>query len=197
VLAGRDRIEIGEVIEEMTRILLDNGISEDEIRAIIEALTLMLQISPVQALDVIRVPIGRNVIYRGDGVNWTTINMDTTTFIAEDGTVMIPIRFFADALRAPVVWNQETSTSTITFDSTHIQFEVGSAAMYVGGSRYQMVNNQGEAVEAYLRAEHDRLFVPISAVSAAFNMEYSWDPITQVLVFSSQQVTPLYLPTSA
>ena len=185
-------IEVDVAIEKITQILRDNDLSEDEIAAIIEELTLLLEIDddvieeiqPFELInDIIRAPVGSNVIYRGDGINWTPTFMDTTTFIAEDGTIMVSVRFMAYVLEAQVFWNQNDATISLNATGVDVQLAPGSSLMYVNGSRFQLINNHGINIPAYLRAEHGRTFVPMSALGTAFNIEYRWDSVNQEAVF--------------
>jgi len=185
-----DIIELDTFTEKITQILLDYGLSEDEIydfiREFIEVLEILIIEDDVLINEkIIRAPVSHTTVYRTDngGINWEVTNMDTTTFMAEDGTVMISIRFITYAWGADVHWNSITSTATLSTDDLTIQLTVGSAAMFVNGQIRPLLNNQGMLSPAYLRAEHSRMFIPMSSVGEAFNVEYRFDDITREAVF--------------
>jgi len=143
-------------------------------------------IPPVyEDITIIRAPIGHNHIYRSDdsGESWDTTYMDTTTFIAEDGTVMISIRFLTYAMQAQLHWNQATATASLLVDGTVVRATVGSAMLRVGGEEYLMLNNSLMPAPVYLRAEHNRMFIPMSAIGLAFGVDYRFDGDSQEAVF--------------
>ena len=187
-----DEIELDTLTEKLAEILLDYGLSEDEIyefiREFVEALEELIEEEIEDELIneiIIRAPIGLTTVYRSDdyGMNWRPTDMDTTTFMEEDGTVMISIRFITYAWGADVYWNADTSTATISTDDLAIQLTVGSAAMFVNGEIRPLLDNRGMLAPAYLRAEHSRMFIPMSSVGEAFNVEYRFDEISQEAVF--------------
>ena len=134
--------------------------------------------------DIIRIPINRNVIYRGDGINWTETPMDTTAFITDDGSIMIPIRFLTYALGHRMYWDQDTSTA-VTFvpGVGDIQISPGSSVINIDGHDTRITNRYGTSVPAYMRADHGRIFIPMSALGIVFNIEYRWDEGAQEVIF--------------
>jgi len=183
-------IELNTLAEKIMQILSDFGLNENEINGIarefVGVIAVLIRIRDGQLNEaIIRAPVGRTTVYRTDnsGINWEVTNMDTTTFIAADGTVMVSIRFMTYAMRAQVQWNSTSSSATLSTIGTNIQLMIGSATMIINGHARQMFNNRGLLAPAYLRAEHNRIFIPISAVGEAFNIEYRFDNITQEAVF--------------
>ncbi|MCL2421423.1 MAG: InlB B-repeat-containing protein [Defluviitaleaceae bacterium] len=134
--------------------------------------------------DIIRIPINHHTIYRGDGVTWTETTMDTTAFIAADGSVMIPIRFLTYSLRYPVLWDPNLRTATLNPGDNQILITAGSAVMgRAGQTSIPITNRFGASVPAYLRPEHDRILLPMRALGMAFNIEYEWDEEAQEALF--------------
>ncbi|MCL2422161.1 MAG: InlB B-repeat-containing protein, partial [Defluviitaleaceae bacterium] len=138
----------------------------------------------LQYQDIIRIPINHYAIYRGDGVHWVETAMDTTAFIAEDGSIMIPIRFLTYSLRYPVLWDTESLTATLNPGDHQIQITAGSTVMDGAGDvSIPITNRFGAAVPAYLRLDHDRILLPMHALGTAFNIEYRWDREAQEAIF--------------
>ncbi|MCL2421034.1 MAG: InlB B-repeat-containing protein [Defluviitaleaceae bacterium] len=135
--------------------------------------------------EIIRVPMGSSTIYRGfaGGTHWTETHMDTTAFAAEDGSIMIPIRFLTYALRNEVQWAGDISVATLVNGGSNIQVSPAAKVMYIDGHPIQITNRFGNIVPAFLRAEHDRILIPMSALGEAFNIEYEWDADTQTAIF--------------
>jgi len=189
VLSDRDDIDINAALEEIARILSDRDI--DEIDYILEKLAEILRLLNVDMLeeliqtllinDIIRIPMGGSVIYRGDGINWTEIPMDTTAFISEQGSIMIPLRFLTYALREDVQWESSSTLATLSSPAGNILVVPGQTEMTINGSSATIVDRFGNVVAASLR--NDRIMIPMSALGSAFNIEYRWDPIAQEAVF--------------
>ena len=190
-LSGQDTIDIDTVLEKIAQILSDHDI--DEIDYILEELAeILLRLALSSDMlddllhmwlnhDIIRVPMGREVIYRGDGINWVETPMDTTAFVSEQGSIMIPIRFLTYALRENVQWEGHSAIATLFSPVGEITVIPGQTVMTVNGGSVTITDRFGNVVPAYLR--NDRIMIPMSALGNAFNIEYRWDSITQEAIF--------------
>ena len=188
-LLGLTFIDINEAFEKIAQILLNQGIVEiDYILEEIAEILLLLSFDIFEELiqtwptnDIIRVPIGREVIYRMNGVNWIEIPMDTTAFVSEQGSIMIPLRFLTYALRENVQWEIDSALAILSSPLGDILVAPGQTEMTINGSSVTIADRFGNVVAASLR--NDRIMIPMSALANAFNIEYRWDPITQEAVF--------------
>jgi len=144
------------------------------------------------------VPIGREVIYRGDGINWTETPMDTVAFITSDNeTVMIPIRFLAYALLQAVYWSDDESTATLSPGTADIEISPWAITMMVRGETISIRNCGGILIPAYLHAEHERILIPLRALGEVFNISFRFDEDAQEAVFYPAiplNASDLYVP---
>ncbi|MCL2421035.1 MAG: InlB B-repeat-containing protein [Defluviitaleaceae bacterium] len=135
--------------------------------------------------EIIRVSMGSTTIYRGftGSTNWVETRMDATAFVAEDGSIMIPIRFLTYALRDEVQWSWDASVASLDSGDISIQISPATSVLYINGHTVQITNRFGNVASALIRPEHDRILIPMSALGQAFNIEYEWDADTQTAIF--------------
>ena len=133
--------------------------------------------------EIIRVPMDEKIIYRGYGTNWVETHMDTTAFISEQSSIMIPIRFLTYAMREPVQWDCDNALATLSSLQGDILITRGETEMTVNGKTLTITDRFGNTVPAFLRWEHDRLLIPMSALGTAFNVQYRWDEVAREAIF--------------
>jgi hypothetical protein len=80
--------------------------------------------------------------------------------VLENGRVLIPIRFVADALGARTDWNAQTSEVTISRDWQSVTFAIG-----------QMI----DGMDVPAQIINERTFVPLRFVSEFFGAQVFWD----------------------
>jgi len=160
---------------------LGTDIDEDYIDGIVEITTEDPADQPLIYQDIIRVSVGSNVIYRSHGDSWIETPMDTTAFMSDEGSVMVPVRFLNYALGHDVQWDAENSLATISSETTTVSITPGETAMTVNGVDTTITDSLGNAVSAYL--ENDRIFLPMNALGDAFDLEYRWSYEDQEVTF--------------
>ena len=84
-------------------------------------------------------------------------------FIKDDRT-LVPLRAIFEALGATVEWNDPTVTANK--NGINISLQIGSNEMYVNG--------EVKTLDVPAKLMNDRTFVPIRAVSEAFNCTVNW-----------------------
>lgn len=94
----------------------------------------------------------------------------------------VPLRSFSELMGADSIsWNAKTGTATVKKGSLSIHLSGG--AMFVGANgRYFYT------VERILNIS-DRLFVPIRAISSAFNASVTWNDATRTVELTSSKKT--------
>ncbi|MCL6638038.1 MAG: copper amine oxidase N-terminal domain-containing protein, partial [Alicyclobacillus sp.] len=131
---------------------------------------------------------GSNVATFTVGSNSYTVNgvqqtMDVAPYLKNDGRVMLPVRFVANALGVTddhIVWNGADQSVTIFKGNTVAKMTVGSTTMVVNGVAVQM----DVAPELY---NDGRVMLPIRWIGQALGAQLSWDQNTQTVTVTSQQ----------
>ncbi|WP_157935563.1 copper amine oxidase N-terminal domain-containing protein [Kyrpidia spormannii] len=131
---------------------------------------------------------GSNVATFTVGSNSYTVNgvqqtMDVAPYLKNDGRVMLPVRFVANALGVTddhIVWNGADKSVTIFKGNTVAKMTVGSTTMVVNGVAVQM----DVAPELY---NDGRVMLPIRWIGQALGAQLSWDQNTQTVTVTSQQ----------
>lgn len=97
-------------------------------------------------------------------------------FILEERTMM-PLRAISEALDATIYWFSEDKRIQIVCYDTLLSLQIGNNIM----GKYKIVNgavsNQPESIELDVAAMiyNDRTYVPLRAISEAFDAKISWD----------------------
>ncbi len=101
-------------------------------------------------------------------VNGNYIKADTPGYL-ENGYAMLPVRALADALCADrVVWDEKTSSATISKNGTTIVLKKNQKSAKVNGKNVTL------DAASVIRA--DRFFVPVRFAAETFQASVSWDP---------------------
>ncbi len=96
-------------------------------------------------------------------VNGKPVHFDQPPVMVEDRT-LVPLRAIFEALGATVEWNDPTVTANK--NGINISLQIGSNEMYVNG--------EVKTLDVPAKLMNDRTFVPIRAVSEAFNCIVNW-----------------------
>lgn len=107
-------------------------------------------------------------------VNGTKVTFDQQPFI-QDGRTLVPVRAIFEALGASVEW-----------DSPFVTAKKGETIVFFGvGSQYNHYNKNYMRIydgwDVPAQIINDRVFVPLRAVSEAFDCEVSWDGNTRTV----------------
>ena len=109
-------------------------------------------------------------------LNDKTLSFDVLPQIINERT-MVPLRAIFEALGASVDWNQETKTIISTKGNTTIKLTINNNIMYV--------NDNPITLDTPACVIDDRMFVPVRAISEAFDCYVSWNGEQQtVLIYS-------------
>ncbi|CAB3395528.1 copper amine oxidase N-terminal domain-containing protein [Kyrpidia spormannii] len=116
-------------------------------------------------------------------VNGQQQTMDVAPYLKNDGRVMLPVRFVANALGVTddhIIWNGADQSVTIFKGNTVAKMTVGSNTMVVNGVAVQM----DVAPELY---NDGRVMLPIRWIGQALGAQLTWDQNTQTVTVTSQQ----------
>lgn len=122
----------------------------------------------------------------GDKLNFEEGN---EPFIAEERTMM-PLRAISEALDATVYWfNDEKRVQIVRYDML-LSLQIGNNIMGKYKIENGVVSSQPESVELDVAAmiHNDRTYVPLRAISEAFNARISWDnPNRSAIIIPMEQ----------
>lgn len=101
-----------------------------------------------------------------------------TNAYVEDGTPYVPIRYVSEELYADVDWNHERKQITIDDHPT------GTVIILTVGDDTVQLN--GEAMNWEQQLKDDSLFVPVSDLAEALNVQWEYDDEVQIVVFTRE-----------
>ena len=107
-------------------------------------------------------------------------NKSIVPIVTADMT-FVPLRFVAQSLNSNVEYEDETRKITISVDDTDITF-------YIGKTDFE-VNGTVKTLETAPYEENGRTFVPIRAVSEAFDKKVFWDDRGLIVIGSSDEIS--------
>lgn len=111
-------------------------------------------------------------------------------FIAEERTMM-PLRAISEALDATVYWfNDEKRVQIVRYDML-LSLQIGNNIMGKYKIENGVVSSSPESVELDVAAmiHNDRTYVPLRAISEAFNAQITWDnPNRSAIIIPNEQV---------
>jgi competence protein ComEC len=112
------------------------------------------------------------------------INGQNVTFAQQpiiiNGTTLVPMRAFFEALGAKVDWNQSTRTVTGTRDNTTVQLTIGS--------KIGKVNGQNHALEVEAQIINGYTYIPLRFVGEALGDEVNYS--NGVITINSNKALP-------
>jgi len=107
------------------------------------------------------------------------IDMDVqTVFDKNANRVLVPVRFFAEALGYNVTWDESTGEVTISSGNTIVSMQKDS--------EYLIKNDEIIKMDEPLQILNDRTYMPIRFVGEAFGYDVNWDAPSQTATLSSQ-----------
>jgi hypothetical protein len=118
------------------------------------------------------------------------INIDGQSYTPElgvvnkNGTLLVPLRSFSEALYATVEWNVETKTASISKDGKSVKFKLNEKVVAMGEGSVTL--------QEPAQLIHGSVYVPLRAAAEALEAQVSWDAINKVTVIESTEY--LYLP---
>lgn len=101
--------------------------------------------------------------------NSVSNEIDVAPYIV-DGTVMVPLRAIFEALGAVISWDADTRTIFAVKGNAVVVMQVGQDVMFVNGDKVE--------IEYPSIIVDSRTMIPLSAVSAAFECNVSYDAET-------------------
>ncbi len=110
------------------------------------------------------------VLYQG-----TALEFDEMPFIQE-GRTLVPMRKIFETLGAVVTWEDATQTVTAVKGDTVLTITIGDNVLYKNGV--------GTALEVPAQLVGERTFVPLRAVSEAFDANVGWDEASSTVTIT-------------
>lgn len=131
---------------------------------------------------IIRVPVGSNIIYIGDG----QIDVDVPAYISND-TVKMPLRAVSEIFGAEVYWNGAEKTILMYIGDDVIQMRIGDIKMFVNG--YAVPLSSAPEIS------NKRAFVPLRDIVKILGIEnIEWDDVNKTASFEyTEYVNHAYL----
>lgn len=93
---------------------------------------------------------------------------------------MVPIRFISENLNAKVDWDKENHTVKIDRNGTQISLKIGENELQIGERRF--------SIDSPAVIKEDRTFVPLRAITRAFDVYVKWDGAKRLVVVESNPV---------
>lgn len=106
-------------------------------------------------------------------------NPDVVPFVRND-RVFVPLRTIADALGLQTQWQQARNTAVLSDGTNQIELTTNHAAVVING-----VSRPQDTAPCIV---HDRMFVPLRAVSEAFEKQVFWDARGMVVISNTEQL---------
>ena len=96
----------------------------------------------------------------------------TTPVIVNDRT-LVPIRAIIEAVGGTVDWEQNTQTTTLSYNSDAIRLTIDSTTAYL--------NDEASELDAAPAIINDRTMLPIRFIAESFKFTVGWDEATQTV----------------
>ncbi len=115
---------------------------------------------------------------------------DVQPMIYQERT-MIPLRDISKALDATVYWFNESKSVQIVKYDTLLSLQIGNSIM----SKYKIVNGEPSETPEHIKLEvppiisNDRTYIPLRAVSEAFDASITWDNPNRSAIIIPTKVT--------
>jgi hypothetical protein len=104
--------------------------------------------------------------------------------VNKNGTLLVPLRSFSEALYATVEWNVETKTASIFKDGNSVKFKLNEKVVTMSEESVTL-NEPAQLING-------SVYVPLRAAAEALEAQVSWDSINKVTMIESKEY--LYLP---
>lgn len=108
--------------------------------------------------------------------------------MSESFRTLVPMRAIFEKLGAEVEWDNDTLTAMALTDEKTVTVQIDSMTM--------IVNDDAVALDVPARLVGDFTYVPLRAVSEAFDADVQWDEDSQTVTIATSKVIPNNLPTS-
>ena len=105
-------------------------------------------------------------------VNGTRIPLDSdgTTPIVIDGTILMPVRAFVEAIGGEVDWEQENNTAVLNYEPFNVRLTLYSTTAYVNDVAYELE-------QAPIAINQHTMF-PIQFIAERFGLDFDYDEET-------------------
>lgn len=120
---------------------------------------------------IVKLTIGSKLAY----INNAEHTLDAAP-LNRNSRTMLPVRFVAEALGATVGWDGNTSTVTVTSDTTEIKIVIGAANA--------TVNGQSIALDSPAFIENSRTYLPVRFVAENLGASVEWVAATNTAILT-------------
>jgi hypothetical protein len=110
-------------------------------------------------------------------LNGVSIDSDVAPYINDESRTMVELHSIAEALGATLSWDSDTSTVTITYNSSVFTLVIGELQYTLDGTTYSM-DTAASIVDG-------RTMVPVRFITEALGLEVSWDSTTYTVIITS------------
>jgi uncharacterized YkwD family protein len=94
-----------------------------------------------------------------------------------EGTTIVPMRDFFEALGATVLWDAKNRTVAALKGNTWVMLQIGSKTAFVNG-QYRTLAEPARIIDA-------RTFIPLRFVGEALGENVAWEPISRSIIINS------------
>ena len=115
-------------------------------------------------------------------VNGTQKEIDpgrATTPIIIGGRTLVPIRAIVEEMGGAAVWDQDSQTTTLTYENDTIQLTMNSTTAYYNGEAYTL--------DAAPTTINERTMLPIRFIAESFRFTVDWNPAEQVITMTKNE----------
>ena len=123
------------------------------------------------------------------------IDDDNTVPVIKDERTLLPIRAFVEGIGGQVQWDENTRTSTLTYNDTEIKLTIDSNTAYLNGAE--------KALDVAPTIINDRTMLPIRFIAESFVYTVMWNQDSQTVtiinadnienVFAKGDINPRHL----
>ena len=101
------------------------------------------------------------------------IDDDNTVPVIKDERTLLPIRAFVEEIGGQVQWDENTRTSTLTYNDTEIKLTIDSNTAYLNGAE--------KTLDVAPTIINDRTMLPIRFIAESFGYTVMWNQDSQTV----------------
>ena len=101
------------------------------------------------------------------------IDDDNTVPVIKDERTLLPIRAFVEGIGGQVQWDENTRTSTLTYNDTEIKLTIDSNTAYLNGAE--------KTLDVAPTIINDRTMLPIRFIAESFGYTVMWNQDSQTV----------------
>ncbi len=129
--------------------------------------------------DKIGLLIGNPLSYANGVADYIDSDNHNVVPFVEEGRTLVPVRYIAEALDAKVEWDKETQTVTLSKRKFNVKITINESKI--------TVNEEEKEIDCPAKIENNRTFLPLRAISEAFEKKVFWDESGLIVISDEEQ----------